>query len=508
MSTASTKTEARGLQFPAGADGKRSSAAAATAILAAALEPLDAAAAASARQEKDWRHAYQEHVWRLVERAAAEPARTAASCEAGLAAAWQAVQFVRGGRSLALADAMRTPRPDALQTVELRGGDRAGPARWEVPYHGQRLHGDTLLRRVDDWERRGVVEPSHAAALRLAQAHPQWFDLSDRTMVLLGAASEAGPLRWLARWRANLVAVDVPRAATWQRITQTVREGNGRLIAPVDAAAAHADPAQALKHAGCDLLTQTGEIAAWLAGLKLPLDIASLAYLDGEKHLRVSIAMDAIVATLCAADARTSLAYLATPTDVFAVPEDLARAVMSRYEDRGLLKRAAQAGIRAGSGGRTFLPHIESLVTASDGARYGIVDALVLEQGPNYAIAKRLQQWRAIVERARGHVASINVAPSTTTQSVLSNPALAAGFRGAKAFDVEVFEPDTTNAIMAALWVHDLRNPKSAAHPGVPLANPLLLLCEGANHGGLWRLPYLPRSVLPFAALLGLVKRR
>jgi hypothetical protein len=42
----------------------------------------------------------------------------------------------------------------------------------------------------------------------------------------------------------------------------------------------------------------------------------------------------------------------------------------------------------------------------------------------------------------------------------------------------------------------------------VALAHPLQLLSEGANHGGLWRVPYLPRSVLPFAALLGMMKRR
>ena len=198
---------------------------------------------------------------------------------------------------------------------------------------------------------------------------------------------------------------------------------------------------------------------------------------------------------------------MATPTDVFAVPQALAEDVMRAYAERGTLKRLAQAGARAGSGGRSFAPHIEGLVEADDGQRWGVVDGLVIEQGPNYALAKRLQQWRAIVARADGHVASINVAPSTSTASVLSNPALAAGFRGAKAFDIEVFAPDTTNALMAALWVHDLRNPQSAAQPAVPLAHPLQLLVQGANHGGLWRVPYLPRSVLPFAALLGLMKR-
>jgi hypothetical protein len=240
----------------------------------------------------------------------------------------------------------------------------------------------------------------------------------------------------------------------------------------------------------------------------VPLDLFAIAYLDGERHVRVSLAMDALAVAVAAAQPKSTLAWMATPTDVFAVPQALAEDVMRRYADRGMLKRLAQAGARAGSGGRSFVPHIEALVDAADGSRWGVVDALVIEQGPNYALAKRLQQWRALVARADGQVASINVAPSTTTASVISNPALAAGFRGAKAFDIEVFEPATTNALMAALWVHDLRNPQGTAQPSVALAHPLQLMVEGANHGGLWRVPYLPRSVLPFAALLGMMKRR
>ena len=239
----------------------------------------------------------------------------------------------------------------------------------------------------------------------------------------------------------------------------------------------------------------------------MPLDLLAIAYLDGERHVRVSLAMDALAVAVAAAQPKSTLAWMATPTDVFAVPQALAEDVMRRYADRGMLKRLAQAGARAGSGGRSFVPHIEALVDAADGSRWGVVDALVIEQGPNYALAKRLQQWRAIVARAEGRVASIHVAPSTTTASVVSNPALAAGFRGAKAFGIEVFEPETTNALMAAMWVHDLRCPQAAAHPAVPLAHPLQLLAEGELHGGLWRVPYLPRSVLPFAALLGLMKR-
>jgi hypothetical protein len=504
----SAKPEVRGIQFPLDAAGKRSSAVVGRQILAAALRVLDTQAAALCLAERDWRHAYPLHVRRLVELQAAQPLHTVASCRAGLDAAWQALTFVSDGQAQPLREAMAAPRTPRLQTLHLRGPGSGAPARWEVPYKGRRLSGDALARRIDAWQAAGIVEASHAQALHLARTNPDWFDLSDRRLVLLGAGSEAGPLGWLLQWRAHVVAIDLARAATWKKIARLVQAGNGSLTAPVAAGLAGAgDPLADLAQAGCDLLTQTPEIADWLKHLEQPLDLFSIAYLDGEKHVRVSLAMDAISAALCDADKRSTLAWMATPTDVFAVPQALAEDVMREYEHRGTLKRMAQAGLRVGSGGRSFTAQLEGLVTASDGQRWGVVDCLVVEQGPNYALAKRMQQWRAIVARACGHVASMNVAPSTLTASVLSNPAVAAGLRGAKAFDIEVFEPDTTNALMAALWVHDLRNPKSAAHPQVVLAHPLQLLVAGANHGGLWRVPYVPRSVLPFAALLGFMKR-
>jgi hypothetical protein len=506
---AAARSDARGIQFPLDDSGKRSTAPVGRRILAAALHGLDAGAAERCLAERDWRHAYPVHLRRLVELQAAKPQANVASCRAGLDAAWHELVYLRDGQPLALREAMATPAGAALQTLRLRGAQDSAPARWEVPYKGRRLSGDALARRIDAWAAAGVIEPSHAQALHLARTHPEWFDLSDRHLVLLGAGSEAGPLAWLAQWRANIVAIDLARGPIWKKIVQRVCAGNGQLIAPVAASASlGSDAALDLQLAGCDMLTQTPEIAAWLRRLSQPLDLLSIAYLDGERHVRVAMAMDALAVACAAVEPRGSLAWMATPTDVFAVPQPLAEAVMHAYGERGTLKRLAQAGLRAGSGGRSFAPHIEALVEADDGSRWGVVDCLVIEQGPNYALAKRLQQWRAIVARAAGQVASINVAPSTTTASVLSNPALAAGFRGAKAFDIEVFEPDTTNALMAALWVHDLRNAQGKAHPAVTLAHPLQLLSEGANHGGLWRVPYLPRSVLPFAALLGMMKRR
>ncbi len=498
----------RGIQFPLDANGQRRSATVGRGILGAALDVLDGDAAVACRDERDWRHAYPTHIRRLVELQAASPRDTVAACRAGLDAAWAALPFVRDGVAVPLRDAMATPAPSALRTLSLPRRDDVPLQRWEVPYKGRRLHGDALARQIDRWYAGGIIEASHAQALHLARDNPDWFDLSDRYMVLLGAGSEAGPLRWLAGWRANIVAIDLARPAAWQKIVQRVRAGNASLVAPMAAdVAASGDAEQDLTQAGCDLLSQAPEIAAWLGQLGQSLDIFAIAYLDGERHVRVSLAMDAIAATVSGAEPRTTLAWMATPTDVFLVPQSLAEQVKHAYDERGVLKRLAQAGVRAGSGGRSFTPHIEQLVSSGDGRLWGVVDGLVVEQGPNYALAKRLQQWRALVARAEGFVASINVAPSTRTASVVSNAALAAGFRGADAFGIEVFDPDTTNALMAALWVHDLRHSRSSAMPQVPLEHPAMLLSEGANHGGLWRTPYLPRSVLPFAAMLGLTRR-
>lgn len=497
-----------GIVFPAAPDGSRSTTHAGAAIVAAALRPLDAVAADAALAERHWRRRYPQHFRRLVEASLPSADAALASARAGLDAAWQTLRWAVPDGELALAQALAA-RVEPLHTAHHRGRGDARPAPWSVPRRGQTLAGDALRRQIDAWERAGVLEPTAAVALHRCANHPEWFDLSDRTLVLLGAGSEAGPLRWLSRWRANLVAVDVPRTETWRRIVSIVDDGNATLAAPSRAAmGAVAATGDAFDALGADLLAEAPRVAAWLRSLDRPLDLASLAYLDGERHVRVSLAMDLIAATLGAARADTTFAWMATPTDVFAVPEAAARAAIAAFDERPVASRVMQGPLRLASGDRFFHPNVERLVAGPGDRRYGIVDSLVIEQGPNYALAKRLQQWRAIVARAAGHRVSLNVAPSTTTASVVSNPALAAGFAGADTFGVEVFEPETTNAVMAAMWVHDLRCDDGAAHPAHALAHPFELFMDGAIHGGLWRGAYLPRSALPFAAALGWVRQR
>jgi len=170
-----------------------------------------------------------------------------------------------------------------------------------------------------------------------------------------------------------------------------------------------------------------------------------------------------------------------------------------RYEERTLARRLA----RLGSAGRLFRPNYPP----GAGPDGGVNDSLVPQQGPNYALAKRVQRWRALDARAAGRLVSINVAPATRTRSVLRNRMLAAAYAGAHRFGVEVFDPSTSNTLMAALLVHDLRHEGAAARPGTALSHPLELFWQGANHGGLWRNAFEPRSVLGLAVALGMVQR-
>ena len=496
-------TSLDGLQFPFSIETQKpSTSLVGKQILAEALSGLDHTIAQDVLTEKNWRKNYPRYFKSLVELGLRNTTNALDIATQGLEKAHQSFDFHRDGTSHRFADIMSL-ETKTLHTVQLKGESTASP-EWYVPYRGHKLQGQALLNQIQNWQDAGIIAPSHADALRDAQAHPEWFDLSDRTMVLFGAASEAGPLPWLTRWKANIAAVDLPNSRVWDKILTLVQEGNATLYAPCAEHLEDNTPIAVLKEKlGANLLTQTPEIAHWLAQSQHQLDLAGVAYLDGEKHVRVSMAMDSIMRYVSEQKPDTSLMFMCTPTDVYAVPKEVIEAATDKNQQRSSLQKRLTQGIATLSRKHFFQNNQAQLMQCDNGQQYGIADCLVVEQGPNYALAKRLQQWRATLARHQGQRVSINIAPSTTTHSVTKNPLLKAAFNGASLFDVESFEPETTNAIMAALWVYDLRSAQSVANPETVLEHPLELMMKGANHGGLWRVAYLARSALPFAALYG-----
>ncbi len=498
-----------GIQFPQDANGRRSSIATGKRILAAAVEPIDAAVADALLSESKWRDHYPQHIYNQVLLGLETPENGLEIARNGLNAVYDQFEFVRADGKFSLREACAAPTGTPLHTATIHGTGSPPPEKLSIPYHGEQLVGQQLLAQLGEWEEQGVVEPSHANAIRSVKANPEWLDLSDLTFVLLGAGAEMGPLLSLLRYRANVVAVDIADTTVWRHLINLAHRSNGKFHFPLRTAPTeNMSDTELAQQAGCDLLTETPQIAAWLMGFADPLTIGSYAYLDGTKHVRVVLAMDAIADHLLANRADVALAYLLTPTDVYAVPHEAADIARERYAEWKTARawsnpKIWQEPLNFLSGGRFFTPNVVDMITAADGNVYGITDCLVTQQGPNYALAKRMQQWRALVARADGAIVSANVAPATITHSVIKNQALAAAYAGASRFEIEIFHPETSNALMAALLIHDLRNPKAASNPAVKLAHPYELFMQGAAHNGLWRTGFRARSVLEIAAVLG-----
>ena len=477
-------------------DGKRSTSALGRAVVADALRGVDPVGAQAAERETNWRQGYLTHFKRMVEAGLLRDGEAAVDvAHAGLDSLHTRMRATTAaGSEVALGEVFTAGGGAPLETATVRGtGERA--TELSLPLHGERLRGDALHRKLDDWTTRGIIEPSAAEAVRTVMANPDWLDLSDKRVVVLGAGAEMGPLRSILSWGGDVIGVDLPRPDIWKRVLEVAGTSAGTLHLPV-AADVKWSASSLVAHAGADLLHGLPTIADWLTEMEGPIVLGNYVYADGATNVRVSTAVDALSVELMARRADVALAFLATPTDVFAVPGEAVEHSTRSYRGPSKPMRLVRPALRTVSGGRLLRRNY------APGTNPGLNDSLVPQQGPNYALAKRLQRWRATVARRDGRTVSLNVAPPTRTRSVVKNRALASAYAGAHRFGIEVFEPATSNTLMAALLVHDLR---TAPHtPTTPWREE----AAGAVHGGLWRTAYDPRSALGIAVVLGLGSAR
>lgn len=467
-----------GVSFP----GTSTSAAART-ILADALRKADPVGARAVENETTWRRNYLTHFRRALEAGIGEAPAAQSIAADGLRSAHGLMRF----DDVALDEAIDgTALTQVFHTQTVTGGAEAEPeTELSIPHRGERLRGIALVDQLDDWVQRGVITQSCSEAVQTVQEHPEWLRLEGDTVVVLGAGAEMGPYRALLRWGATCVALDLPTPDLQQRLRSFAEESAGHAHLPARIVTnGDAD-------VGADLVTELPAVANWLDGFGGRLVLGNYCYADGPHHVRVSMAADALAQHLIQQRPDTALAFLATPTDAFAVPAEEVVRANAAYDQRSLSK-ILRTPLRMASGGRLLQRNYPP------GADPGVCDAMVPQQGPNYALAKRLQRWRATTSRHEGTTVSLNVAPATRTRSVLKNKALAAAYAGAHRFGVEVFDPATSNTLMAALLVHDLRAGASAQ------AEPWQDEAVNAAHGGLWTSAYDPRSALGLAAVLGI----
>ncbi len=494
----STWTAATGVAFPAARGGGGASAASgrskdqggggtsdfARAVLSTALAGVDTGTQHAVLDESAWRSGYLRHFRTLTELSLRSPQDAVRIAGQGLEAVAEQMRWIDVGSGAQRPLSQLTPSRGSYRVMEV-GGGTVPLGEFRLPHRGRLLGENDLDRQLTDWVTRGVLEPSAAQAVRTVANHPEWLSLPGMTLVALGAGSEIGPAPTLLRWGARVAAIDLPRPELWQRVIRQAESAAGTMVIPVVPGAA-----PAVERAGLDLLTELDVAAAWVDSLPGALVLGNYLYADGGTHVRLSAAADAMLQMVRGRRHDVTPAFLATPTDVFAVPgADVDHANSEWYKREGRLRVRSMRAVSAGRLLRRAYP---------PGADPGICDSLVAQQGPNYALAKRLQRWRADVEHAAGHQVSLNVAPPTRTRSVVRNRALSAAYAGAHRFGVEVFSPSTTRVLMAALLVHDLyAEPRTFAAPWQAEAH-------AAVHGGLWTAPYEPRSALGLSALLGI----
>jgi hypothetical protein len=351
------------------------------------------------KKVKNWRRDYKKWVNISVVEGCKRPSNATGMARAGLEEASNSFTFVnKNGSVESLYDAVKKGH-DAKEcpywTYVVEGDLREDFKQGEIaveyagksgtPYFNyknkeQRLTGDALKQQLQQWVDYGTIEQDACDAVTLCIDQPEKYcNLMDHTFVILGATSAMGPIDVLLRYGCTVVAIDIDREPTWNFLLNKVKNSPGRLIMPVhksklssgittqQEATAAMDKmimtpnpkkkgsfrwvgpvvSELAKYTGCNIFTDVPIISRWLKELLvLPfmisnnkkLTIGNYTYLDGELHVRLSIACNAIITHLCNDNDYTKVAFLCTPTDCHVIPKAAYDAAKENYNNRTLFQ--------------------------------------------------------------------------------------------------------------------------------------------------------------------------
>eukprot|EP00931_Biecheleriopsis_adriatica_P086498 TRINITY_DN61161_c0_g1_i1.p1 TRINITY_DN61161_c0_g1~~TRINITY_DN61161_c0_g1_i1.p1 ORF type:complete len:561 (-),score=82.79 TRINITY_DN61161_c0_g1_i1:13-1623(-) len=508
------KPKQTGIVFPSG-----SSAEVMKAALAASVTGVDDETANRVIQERLWRNNYMPHLVSHVEACLTSADAAVQISKQGLAYIYENFRFAKeDGQTITIQEAMTSPEnPCPFQTVNVQGS-KDSPENFnfgtvKVPWSfstqvGERISGLDLELELVKAAQQGLMEPSVIEAIRFLNHDQSWSKkIADTCFVALGGGSAMGPTLDLLSLGATVVAIDVAIPAMWQRLIEAAQKLPGTLVFPVRAGIpANASNEELASAAGCNMIAEAPEILQWLKTMYPERHhvVGLYAYADAAEFVRVALAMDAIAKGMIDSrpQGRVSIAYMCSPTDVFGIPVEAREESKRKATVQGmgsLRRRMWQVPLRTIGMGKIMAPNNEGTPEPRTKGR-PVVDCIVPQQGPNYAFAKRLQHWRAVAEQAQGVIVSANIAPASHTYSVRKNKTFAAAYDGSRRFGCEIFHPQTSSALMTTLMLHDIyfhdRKPSSD--------HPFGLFMHGAVHGGIWRQPYLFRSVVMLAAVIEL----
>jgi hypothetical protein len=379
------------------------------------------------------------------------------------------------------------PLDEALQeavpapSLQVHEGSAKG---WEleVPLDGAVYRGRHVQEAFDALlEAHHLTRAAHAALSWLLRYTGGTLDLTGHRFALLGAAAELSPAELLLKAGATVRWLDVkPPAVSLGRLHTTM--------------------------GGDDVLHEPRKVVAALKAFASegPAHVGLFAYAPGAgRELRLAAAMDAIVRAAGPSVVKSVSLYVSPTSPGELQPEDVAvadaRARAPTWWQRGFTVAGALKGPgRSGTGSAAVARGPISL----QGAAY---------QAAQY-LTKLIASEVLAVDGLGGAplTVSANVAGITETRS-LSHPLFQLAFKGAPAFGVRIFRPETTRALSGMLLVHDLLNPDApgAASTVVPgqEASKARALRSQQLHGGAYDLPWQFESAVRTAAVIGLSTR-
>lgn len=227
-----------------------------------------------------------------------------------------------------------------------------------------------------------------------------------------------------------------------------------------------------------------------------PQVIQHLVYLDGATHVRASVAMD-YIATTVASRREVVHAYLGSPAMPYTISAEAHLAASQRHAEKSILNRILRLQSNA-------LPEISAQTEAGEVYTAYVTDGVVNFQGPNYALAKTIQMWRAVLARASGQRVSLNMAPPSRTHSVQHSASAAAALEGMAWFPPNLgFDPTVVSSAMMQLLLFDLMAPNSSSDPACQLRHPYDLFWDTAFHGGAPRCGFKTESIGSAAYMFG-----
>lgn len=329
------------------------------------------------------------------------------------------------------------------------------------------LSGDALAAKLDAWASYGTIEPDAAEAIKSIccsgksiQDNKKW---KNTYFVIIGAYSQMGPYETLLMLGANVIAIDIPKSLgrptradksknsaveAWKTLVAIAEKHPGKLWVPIATSDSATEIAEAsVENFGANLAGTPRAIAEALSNLHTSLPgkptfvIGNYTYLNGDLHVKLSLASDAIIAKMTEVHPSTGCAFLCTPTDLHCIP-DAARDAAKR-NGAGLFATPYALLCKVLSMGKFLQSNVNPKV-----GQHAFVDGISVAQGPNYALAKRLQHWRAQIMAYNGKIVSSNIAPSTATVSVLQNKTFGWAYGG-----MPFFKPYVARCLVVSCFV-------------------------------------------------------